>query len=234
MDRLYIEENQIIDRYLMNKLSTEETEAFEQFFLDNPELVGEIRMRKRFIRGLLNADRTHSLQAPIDGSGMIKRKSLSAFPVMRMLAVIATVILAVTAVVQYGQIKELEKTHTQHAYQLAQATSPSVNTLLVPLGRTRSANRAEAPVTRIRLPAAVEQVILDPDVRTEGFAQIRFRLERDGYGELWSQDSDTSTATVIVPATLLIPGNYHLEIQRISSGDTFVPFAKFSFTVLES
>ena len=32
MDRLYIEENQIIDRYLMNKLSTEEAEAFEQFF----------------------------------------------------------------------------------------------------------------------------------------------------------------------------------------------------------
>ena len=105
MDRLYIEENQIVDRYLMNKLSTEETKAFEQFFLDNPELVGEIRMRKRFIRGLLEADRTHSLQAPIDGSGVIKRKPLFAFPVIRILAVISTVILVVTAVVQYGQIK---------------------------------------------------------------------------------------------------------------------------------
>ena len=234
MDRLYIEENQIVDRYLMNKLSTEETEAFEQFFLDNPELVGEIRLRKRFIRGLLNADRTHSLQAPIDGSGMIKRQPLSAFPVLRILAVISTVILAVTAVVQYGQIKKLEKTNAQHAYQLEQATSPRINTLLVPLGRTRSTNRAAAPVTRISLPAAVEQVILNPDVTTEGFAQIRFSLAREGYGELWRQDSATNTPTVIVPATLLIPGNYHLEIQGISSEDTFVPLARFSFTVLEN
>ena len=234
MDRLYIEENQIIDRYLMNKLSTEETEAFEQFFLDNPELVGEIRMRKRFIRSLLNADRTHSLKAPIDGSGLIQRKPLPAFPLARMLAVISIAILALTAVVQYGQIKELKKANARHAYQLDKATSPRVNTLQVPLGRTRSANRAAPPVTRIRLPAAVEQVILSPDVTTEGFAQIRFRLERDGYGELWSQDSDTSTATVIVPATLLIPGNYHLEIQGVNLEDTVVPLARFSFTVLEN
>ena len=232
MDRLYIEENQIVDRYLMNKLSPEETEAFEQFFLDNPELVGEIRMRKRFIRGLVAADRTHTLRAPIDGSGLIKRKPLTAFPVIRMLAVISAVILAVTAVVQYGQIKELEKTNAQYAHQLKEASSPSVNTLLVPLGRTRSANRTEAPVTRIRLPVAVEQVILNPDVRTAGFAQIRFSLERDGYGELWSQDSDTSTATVIVPATLLIPGDYILKIQEIGSEDTGTSFSRFSFTVL--
>ena len=234
MDRLYIEENQIVDRYLMNKLSAEETEAFEQFFLDNPELVGEIRMRKRFLQGLLDADRTHSLQAPIDGSGMIKRKPFSAFPVIRMLAVISTVILAVTAVVQYRQIKELKKTNAQHAYQLERTTSPSVNTLLVPLGRTRSTNRASTPATRIRLPATVEHVILNPDVATEGFAQIRFSLTRDGFGELWRQDSGTNTPTVIVPATLLIPGNYHLYIQGIGSTDTFVPVARFSFTVLEN
>ena len=34
MDRHYIDENQIIDRYLLNKLSDEEMAAFEQFFLD--------------------------------------------------------------------------------------------------------------------------------------------------------------------------------------------------------
>ena len=232
MDRLYIEENQIVDRYLMNKLSAEETEAFEQFFLDNPELVGEIRMRKRFIRGLLAVDRIHALRAPIDGSGLAKRMPFPAFPITRMLAVISIVILAVAAVVQYSEIKGLKKSNAQYARQIEEATNPTANTLLVPLGRTRSTNRAKAPVTRIALPAAVEQVILSPNVRTTGFAQIRFSLERDGYGELWRQDSDTNTPTVIVPATLLIPGNYHLEIQVIASDDNATSLSRFSFTVL--
>ncbi len=233
MDRSYIEENQIIDRYLMNKLSAEETEAFERFYLEEPDLCEEIQMRKRFIRGLLEADRTHSLQPSIVGTGLKKRKPAPAFPVFRTLAVISAVILAVTAVVQYGQIKELKETNAQYAYQIEEASGPSVNTLLVPLGRTRSADRTAPPVTRIRLPAAVEQVVLNPDVKTEGFAQIRFILERDGYGELWNQDSDTNTPTVIVPATLLVPGDYYLEIHGIKSDDTIVPLSRFSFTVLE-
>ena len=133
----------------------------------------------------------------------------------------------------YGQIKELKKANAQYAHQIAEESGPRVNTLLVPLGRTRSTNRAEAPVTRIVLPAAVEQVILNPDVRTEGFAQIRFSLERDGYGELWSLDSDTNTPTVIVPAGLLIPGNYYLKIHGIDSQDTIILLSRFSFTVLE-
>lgn len=89
-----------------------------------------------------------------------------------------------------------------------------------------------SPVTRIRLPAAVEQVILNPDTRTDEFAQIRFRLERDGYGELWSRDSDANTPTVVVPAELLKPGNYHLEIHGISSEGTVVSLSRFSFTVM--
>ncbi len=71
MDRRHIEENQIIDRYLMSKLSEEEMEAFEEFFLEDAELVQEIEVRKRFIRGIRKADRTGLLEFSDDESSRI-------------------------------------------------------------------------------------------------------------------------------------------------------------------
>ena len=43
MDRTYIEAHHVIDRYLMGQLSADEKNAFEQAYLDDPELLDQLQ-----------------------------------------------------------------------------------------------------------------------------------------------------------------------------------------------
>jgi hypothetical protein len=234
MDRRYIEENQIIDRYLMNKLSGDDMEAFERLFLEDPELVQEIELRKRFIRGLRNADRTRSFQINNDEPSGIWRWSpviRHAFPTV---AAISVAILLLVAVLQYSQITRLQTVNQKQVSQIRQMMAPQVNTVLVPLGRTRGSSAREEPVVRVHLAPSVEQVILTLDIEPVSFDHYRFSLERDGAGRLWSHESDSAPSAVVLPTELLIPGNYYLHIQGVRSGEVLAPVAQFSFTVLEN
>ena len=234
MDRRYIEENQIIDRYLMKKLSGDDMEAFERLFLEDPELVQEIELRKRFIRGLRNADRTRSFQINNGEPSGIWRWSpviRHAFPTV---AAISVAILLLVAVLQYSQITRLQTVNLEQASQIRQMMSPQVNTVLVPLGRTRGSSAREEPVVRVHLAPSVEQVILTLDIEPVSFDHYRFSLERDGAGRLWSDESDSAPSAVVLLAELLIPGNYYLHIQGVRSGEVLAPVAQFSFTVLEN
>ena len=234
MDRRYIDENQIIDRYLMNKLSVDDMEAFERLFLEDPELVQEIELRKRFIRGLRNTDRTRSFQINNDESSGIWRWS----PVIRhsfpTVAAISVAILLLVAVLQYSQITRLQNVNQKQLSQIRQMMAPQVNTLLVPLGRTRGSPAREEPVVRVHLASSIEQVVLTLDIEPVSFDHYQFSLERDGAGQLWSDESDSVPSAVVLPAELLIPGNYYLHIHGVSSGEVLAPIAQFSFTVLEN
>ena len=234
MDRHYIEENQIIDRYLMNKLSTKEMEAFERFFLEDPEVVQEIELRKRFIRGIRNADRTGLLQlSDNESSGIWQWRPFlrTSFPSV---AAVSAAILMVVAILQYSQIGRLESVNEKQVNQIRQLMAPQANTLLVPLRRTRGSSAEAEPVIRVHLSSAVEQVILTLDIEPLRFNNYWFSLERDGTGQLWSSESDKIPPAVILPAGLLIPGDYYLRIDGSRPGGILVPVAQFSFTVLEN
>lgn len=233
MDRRYIEENQIIDRYLMNKLADEEMETFEQLFLEDPELVQEIEFRKRFIRGIRKAERTGLLQSGDDESSSIWQW----LPVMRppfpAVAAVSAAILLMLAVLQYNQITRLQSVNEEQASQISQLMAPQANTLLVPLGRTRGMTSRDEPVVRVHLSSAVEQVILALDIELLSFDNYRLSLDREGAGQLWSVESDSAPPAVVLPAGLLIPGDYFLQVYGARSGGELAPIAQFSFTVLD-
>ena len=234
MNRRDVEDNQIIDRYLMNKLTDEEMEAFEQMFLEDPELVQEIEFRKRFIRGLRKADRTGLLQSGDDKSSSIWQW----LPVMRpsfpAVAAVSAAILLMVAVLQYNQIARLQMVNEEQLNQIGRLMAPQANTLLVPLGLTRGATIRDEPVVRVHLSPAVEQVILVLDIEPLSFDIYRLSLDREGAGELWSSESDSAPPAVVLPAGILVPGDYYLQIYGARSGDELAPVAQFSFTVLDN
>ena len=55
MDRKYIEKHNVIERYVLNKLTPTERDEFEQFFLDDPQMLDEVESAKRFLEGLKSA-----------------------------------------------------------------------------------------------------------------------------------------------------------------------------------
>lgn len=52
MDHEYIDEFDIVDRYLMGKLAAEESAQFEEHFVDCPQCIERLRTTKDFIQGL--------------------------------------------------------------------------------------------------------------------------------------------------------------------------------------
>ena len=234
MDRRYIEDNQIIDRYLMNKLSAKEMEAFERIFLEDPEIVQEIELRKRFIRGIRNADRTGLFQLDSDESSGLWRWLRVTRPSFQTAAAAFAAILLIVTILQYSQLARLESANEKQANRIQQMMAPQANTLLVPLLRTRGSSAGAEPVVRVRLSSEVEHVILTLDLERLSFDNYRFSLEREGTGQLWSNESDNAPPAVVLPAALLIPGDYYFQIHGARSGETPARVAQFSFTVLEN
>ncbi len=52
MDRNYIAKHNIIERYLMNKLTPDERDEFEQFYINDPETLDELETTRRLLKGL--------------------------------------------------------------------------------------------------------------------------------------------------------------------------------------
>jgi hypothetical protein len=61
MDRRYIDDHHIVARYLANRLTDEEREAFEAYYLEHPEVVQEMEAAARFKVGLMQLRDTGEL-----------------------------------------------------------------------------------------------------------------------------------------------------------------------------
>lgn len=67
MDRQYIDDNHIVARYLADRLSVEEREAFEAYYLEHPEIVKEMEIAARFKAGLTDLQRAGELDTLVRG-----------------------------------------------------------------------------------------------------------------------------------------------------------------------
>jgi hypothetical protein len=61
MDRRYIDDHHIVARYLADRLTDEEREAFEAYYLEHPEVVQELEAAARFKVGLMRLRDTGEL-----------------------------------------------------------------------------------------------------------------------------------------------------------------------------
>ena len=62
MDRRYIDDNHVVARYLADRLTDEEREAFEAYYLEHPDVVQELEAAARFKVGLMKLRDTGELE----------------------------------------------------------------------------------------------------------------------------------------------------------------------------
>lgn len=63
MDRKYIDDHHIIARYLADRLSDDERDAFEAYYLEHPEIVQEMETTARFKAGLAELQQSGEFDA---------------------------------------------------------------------------------------------------------------------------------------------------------------------------
>lgn len=233
MDNRFVINNQIIDRYLMNKLSEDELAEFEQYFLQEPEVVKEIELRKRFIQGLRKLDRNEIL-FPKNSNSSIEWRWASRFrPFVSAVATASACLLLITTGLLLVKTSGLQEVVDRQARNIDQMLAPQANTLLVPLGRVRGTSVGADPVVRIQLSSDVEHVILALDMKSQFYDRYRLILSQKGVGQVWSQESDNIPPAVVLPVKLISPGEYDLSILGMEAGGDLIRTAQFAFTLLE-
>lgn len=213
MDRNYVNDNQIVDRYLRDDLSEDERAEFEAFFLSDKETLAELELAEKLQtgmrdcadRGLLDAD-----PAP----GWLRRAVMSP-----QWAAAASVLLVCSLAFSGFLLSELQ-------------TDPVAGaTRLIPLYATRG---VDAP----RLPSAQadEWVVLLVDPGFDPFDEYRATiLDASSGAAVWEvvdlQPGYEELLAVGVPGRLLVSGRYEVRILARSGSTDFSEISRLPFEI---
>lgn len=217
MDHGYIESNDLVDRYLADRLSGEELARFEAHFVDCPQCQDQIELAEDFGRAL----RTTAAQDAA-GAGILavilswsrqKQAALGAFLLMFFLLPAFWYVGWVRPTVQGLDPTKLER-----------LSSPQVNTPNFLLSLTRAA--ADPLVHSITLPTDSEWLTLSLEVETDSRIEDYQAVIVSGEGQIhWEREglrpNIHEVVAVTFPADFLVPGVYQLSLSaRDSQGDS--------------
>jgi len=221
MDRRYIRDNDVVERYLKGALTADEEQAFEEAYLGNADLLSEIEAAERLRDGMKGLDSAGDL-----ARSRPRWQQALASP---RYAMAATMLLAVSlglSSVLYNENQLLRE---------SAFPSTSAITRLVPLVSLRGGGDTSIPA-----PADDEWVVFQLDAGSTKYAVYRAVLDRlDGGAreEIWSRaDLEPTGGEVAIglPGRALRPGLYEarLEGRNESPADEFEEIGRTQFSLV--
>ena len=289
MNHIDIEEQHVIDLYLMGKLPAEEAARFEEHYLSCPECLDRLEQAESLQRGFKRAAGQDvarlAATRQLAGLAWLTRLGRSRQMAFVLLAVFAVAALpgglalrkdrelkevrqaqkkeqeearlalqrerersqatgAQTAEVerlrkkQEASSKELaraQETIAGMTEQLQQALRPQVNTAILALGVERSGGPDDEPTASYLLPKTLQSLVLELAIDPPWQPAYRVEL-RDPQGKvLWTgaglRRKKNDTLSLILPSSMLAPGDYTLTAEGLAPGGKPVPAGRFIFRV---
>jgi hypothetical protein len=201
MNRHYIRDHQVIERYLKGELSAVEEQDFEETYLGDQELLDELELVERLGGGLKRLEADGGLRAQ-------RRTGRLRFLASPQLAAAASVLLVVSLVFSaalYRDNVSLRQT----------LVAGGGVTRLLPVVRVRGAG--DIP---IQAPNADEQAVLlvDPGVTSyDTYRVVVSRRESERSTAIWARDGLVAeyedSIAIGMPGRLLTPGEYTITIE---------------------
>jgi hypothetical protein len=203
MDRQYIRDEQVIERYLKGKLSAADEQAFEEAYLADPSLLEEVQLAERLRDGLKD-------QPPQ------QEPALRVQPRPRWLEIagsprygIAASLVAAAALLSSGVLF----VQNQAPDGGRPGSFRASNARVLPLVATRGAGSANV----VSAPAADEWTVLMLDTGLGDYDRYRAVLVRSGSDEeLLRLDDMTPTyegmVALVLPGSSLPPGDYEVRL----------------------
>lgn len=241
MDHAYIEEHQVVDRYLMEKMSPVEAARFEAHYLHCEQCLAELKIAETFVGELKRTVAQEATRATGVGLGMLswlirpRRYGL--------LAAVLLVVLCLPLGLRFQhRLDEERQTREALAEELASAYRPQANTVVFPLHRERSGRSgiSKEPSHRIRLGATPEWIVLSLQLNGSELAErYRVSLVDERQKTVW-QSEDFSpdrlgVLSVSAHSSWLAAGTYRLKVTAVSAaGQVDGAEQIFSFNILTS
>jgi len=235
MDHHYIEDQQVAERYLMGKLSAEETARFEEHYLTCQECLDRLELAERFdraLKGVAAEDAARSaVTARVGILAALARLSRSRQVAVVLAAVLVLVILPVGFLVrEIGRLdRELDRTR-------ATLSAVQINTRILQLGPERSAPGEREPVHRITLSSVPEWIVLEIELDAPEYATYQALLVGQDGNVAWQRDglepNELDALVISLLSTSLEAGDYCLRLAGIPPQGEAVLGASFSFRVI--
>jgi hypothetical protein len=202
MDRNYIEQHLLVDRYVQGRLEASEQDAFEERLVWDQSLIEDVQLAEHLRDGLKEVSATQADVADAPGFDLVAAVAgLFAVP---QFAAAASFLLAVTLTI--GVL-------TSPFVDLgSQSGTPALQTEVVPLFTTRSEDALEIAVDPDTWTVLLVDVIGD-------YATYRVTVRKDDPGAepIWMQDGLLPTypesLAVGMPGSALAAGRYVLTVE---------------------
>jgi hypothetical protein len=198
MDREYIEQHNIVDRYVMGQLTEAETTEFELYFLENPALLDDIAMA-RSLRGNLELQRSETPRAQGGPLAGMWKTFLAWYRIPWVVAANVSLIAALSGLLY-------------HQLSAVQTTGFAGQRLWI--GQMRGAGPAP-----LRVEPRAPMLILEFDVDTAGSYALSL-VGTDGVSRLRVADlaAEDGTVLAVLPLSQLPADCYQLRITGARGG----------------
>jgi hypothetical protein len=205
MDRQYIRDHQVIERYLKGKLSAAEEQEFEEAYLADPKLLDEIELVERLGDGLKRHKASGAI-APRGGTAWFRALASP------QLAAAASVLLVVSLVLTGALYRE----NASLRDSLANGAGLPLGrvTQLLPLLPVRG-----APLITIDAPDAngLAVLLVDPGPTPHDLYRVTIsRRENQSSTAVWTADAVAGyedQLAISLPGRLLTPGDYDVVAE---------------------
>jgi hypothetical protein len=237
-DHRALEEANIVERYLMGKLSTAEVEQFEAHYLDCDECLERLELTRRLYQGLreISAEEVPRAVAQTTILAWFLRRG-RAFQGAVVLGLFVLILLPWAWLLPQMSRMRGEQARLSGEVMAALAPQPQAPALRLSPERSGSGEASgEAPSTRVTLGATPEWVVLSLQLPPSPSAvSYRVRLLEAEGKPLWQggplEPDASGQVTLRVHSSWLEAATYHLELVAASAGEDSPPEARFSFLV---
>ena len=223
MDHKYIQDNQLVERYLQDKLTDEEKVAFEEHYLSNPETLAELELAEKMQDGLKGLEESDFFE-PTATSSWFNRVFLSP-----QYAAAASILL----------VFSLGATGT--LYRQLQTDAVFGGTQVIPIMSVRSSSQGQA-ASLITIKRTNDWIVLLLDPGMETYPRYRALVARVNGKDpdtIWQLDDlqpgYEDMLAVGLPGAVLQPGEYEIRLSGASpaTSDGFAEIRRVGFTVAQ-
>src|SRR5262245_50835352 len=214
MDRQYIRDHQVIERYLKGELSADEEQAFEEAYLADQELLDEIELVERLGDGLKRVKASGGIAAP-RAAGRLR-----VFFASPQFAAAASVLLVVSLVFSGAMYRENQSLRPGGGL-VAGGGGTRVLPLIAATARVLPLIPVRGgPEIVVEAPDASELTVLLVDPGFTPHDRYSAVISRRGDAtpvQVWASDnlvvSYEDQLAIAVPGQLLTPGSYTIDIS---------------------
>jgi methionine-rich copper-binding protein CopC len=242
----------IAERYVMGKLSSDESARFEEHFVDCSDCLDRLETTERF-RAALKPLANEILRSPavragwwgwprsawLVAAGLVLAVSSSVFLGIRGLRTQRE--LEMTRIVSLNWQNRYERERVAAKAPVPAAQSGPAEPLVASsfyLSTTRGGeSEISEPTNRVTVTSDPHWVVLSLDGELEpAFQSLRASLMDSANKEIWQQTGLRTTPhealSVILPSGMLHSGNYVLTLEGLSSTGRYVPTGHYRFRVV--